>query len=154
MESFELIKKFGEKVGANISPDDDNVYTFEVDEMIISFHILPELDSIVLTGDIGEPPPENLENLYKVMLEAQYLFNGTAGATISLNAENNCFSLCKALSCKILDGDSLYEEAEHFINTLEVWARLVKDYRDVASKAEDVKADDEPQFDGNSFIRA
>ena len=154
MESFELIKKFGEKIGVNISSDDDNIYTFEVDEMIISFHILPELDSIVLTGDIGEPPPENLENLYKVMLEAQYLFNGTAGATISLNAENNRFSLCKALSCKIMDGDSLYEEAEHFVNTLEVWAKLVKDYRGVASKAEEVKADDAPQFDANSFIRA
>ena len=154
MESFELIKKFGEKIGVNLTPDEDNVYTFEVDEMIVTFNVLPELDEIVLSGDIGEPPPEHLENLYKVMLEAQYLFNGTAGATISLNAENNHFSLCKALSCKILDGDSLYEEAEHFVNTLEVWTKLVKDYRGVTSKVEEVKADDAPQLDASSFIRA
>ena len=153
MESFVLIKKFGEKIGVNLTPDEDNVYTFEVDEMIVTFHVLPELDEIVLSGDIGEPPPEHLENLYKTMLESQYLFNGTAGATISLNSENNRFSLCKALPCKLLDGDSFFSEAEQFVNTLEVWVKLVKNYRGTASKAEEVKMDT-PQFDTNSFIRA
>ena len=153
MESFELIKKFGEKIGINLIPDEDNVYTFEVDEMIVTFHVLPELDEIVLSGDIGEPPPEHLEKLYKTMLESQYLFNGTAGATISLNSDTNRFSLCKALPCKILDGDSLYAETENFINTLEVWIKLVKDYRDVAPKTEDVKATIQ-EIGSNGFIRA
>ena len=153
MESFELIKKFGEKIGVNLPPDEDNVYTFEVDEMIVTFNVLPELDEIVLSGDIGEPPPEHLENLYKTMLESQYLFNGTAGATISLNSETNRFSLCKALPCKILDGDLLYAETENFINTLEVWIKLVKDYRDVAPKTEDVKATIQ-EIGSNGFIRA
>ena len=153
MESFELIKKFGEKIGVNLTPDEDNVYTFEVDEMIVTFNVLPELDEIVLSGDIGEPPPEHLENLYKTMLESQYLFNGTAGATISLNSETNRFSLCKALPCKILEGDLLYAETENFINTLEVWIKLVKDYRDVAPKTEDVKAA-MPEIGSNGFIRA
>jgi hypothetical protein len=153
MESFELIKKFGEKIGVNLTPDEDNVYTFEVDEMIVTFHVLPELEEIVLSGDIGEPPPEHLENLYKTMLESQYLFNGTAGATISLNSENNRFSLCKALPCRILDVDLFYAETENFINTLEVWIKLVKDYRDVAPKAEDVKTV-MPEIGSNGFIRA
>ena len=153
MESFELIKKFGEKIGVNLTPDEDNVYTFEVDEMIVTFHVLPELEEIVLSGDIGEPPPEHLENLYKTMLESQYLFNGTAGATISLNSENNRFSLCKALPCRILDVDLFYAETENFINTLEVWIKLVKDYRDVVPKAEDVKTV-MPEIGSNGFIRA
>ena len=153
MESLEIIKKFGKKIGIDIAPSDEGVYMFEVDQMLVAFHVMPELDTIALTGDIGEPPPEKLENLYKTMLQAQYLFQNTYGATISLNPETNHFSLCKALSCKILDGDSLYEEAEHFVNTLEVWAKLVKDYRDVAPKAEEVQADT-PQFDASSFIRA
>lgn len=153
MESFELIKKFGEKIGVNLTPDEDNVYTFEVDEMIVTFHVLPELEEIVLSGDIGEPPPEHLENLYKTMLESQYLFNGTAGATISLNSENNRFSLCKALPCRILDVDLFYAETENFINTLEVWAKMVENYRDIAPNAEDVKAA-MPEIGSNGFIRA
>ena len=64
MEINDIIKSFSEKIGMEIVPSDDGVYMFEVDEMIITFHVLPELDEIVLTGDIGEPPPERLENLY------------------------------------------------------------------------------------------
>ena len=152
MESSEIIKQFSEKIGITIEPSDDGVYMFEVDETIVTFHVIPEMDMIILTGDIGEPPPEKLENLYKAMLEAQYLFKATFGATISLNEENNRFTLCKALPCKLLDGDSFFNETEQFINTLEVWVNLVKNYRDVASKAEDIS---EPilSFGSNDFIR-
>lgn len=152
MESSEIIKQFSEKIGITIEPSDDGVYMFEVDETIVTFHVIPEMDMIILTGDIGEPPPEKLENLYKAMLEAQYLFKATFGATISLNEENNRFTLCKALPCKLLDGDSFFNEAEQFINTLEVWVKLVKNYRDSASKEEDESAP-MPSFGPNNFIR-
>ena len=152
MESFEIIKQFSEKIGLAIEPSEDGVYMFEVDETIVKFHVIPEMDMIVLIGDIGEPPPEKLENLYKAMLEAQYLFKATFGATISLNAENNRFTLCKALPCKILDGDSFYSEAEQFVNTLDVWVKLVKNYRDTASEAEEKSATILP-FGSDGFIR-
>ena len=41
-------------------------------------HNLRELDTIALIGDLGEPPPERLEVLYKTMLQANHLF-GRAG---------------------------------------------------------------------------
>ena len=152
MESSEIIKQFSEKIGITIEPSDDGVYMFEVDETIVTFHVIPEMDMIILTGDIGEPPPEKLENLYKAMLEAQYLFKATFGATISLNEENNRFTLCKALPCKLLDGDSFFNETEQFINTLEVWVNLVKNYRGIASKVED-NSEPMPSFGHNNFIR-
>lgn len=153
MESLEIIKKFGKKIGIDIEPSDEGVYMFEVDQMLVTFHVMPELDTIVLTGDIGEPPPEKLENLYKTMLQAQYLFQNTYGATISLNPETNRFVLCKALSCKILDDDSFFGETEQFINTLDVWVKLVKNFRDAASLAEETGMP-MPSFGSDGFIRA
>lgn len=153
MESLEIIKKFGKKIGIDIAPSDEGVYMFEVDQMLVAFHVIPELDTIVLTGDIGEPPPEKLENLYKTMLQAQYLFQNTYGATISLNPETNRFMLCKALSCKILDDDSFFGETEQFINTLDVWVKLVKNFRDAASLAEETGTP-MPSFGSDGFIRA
>ena len=153
MESLEIIKKFGKKIGIDIAPSDEGVYMFEVDQMLVTFHVMPELDTIVLTGDIGEPPPEKLENLYKTMLQAQYLFQNTYGATISLNPETNRFVLCKALSCKILDDDSFFGETEQFINTLDVWVKLVKNFRDAASLAEETGMP-MPSFGSDGFIRA
>ena len=152
MEINDIIKSFSEKIGMEIVPSDDGVYMFDVDGIIVTFHVLQEIDAIILTGDIGEPPPERLENLYKAMLEAQYLFKSTFGATISLNSEDNHFYLCKALPQKILDGDVLYAEAEQFVNTLEVWAKLVANYRDAVSKAE-VTDEATPDLDSNGFIR-
>ena len=153
MESLEIIKKFGKKIGIDIEPSDEGVYMFEVDQMLVTFHVMPELDTIVLTGDIGEPPPEKLENLYKTMLQAQYLFQNTYGATISLNPETNRFVLCKALSCKILDDDSFFGETEQFINTLDVWVKLVKNFRDAASLSEETGTP-MPSFGSDGFIRA
>ncbi len=152
MEINDILKSFSEKIGMEIVPSDDGVYMFDVDGIIVTFHVLQEIDTIILTGDIGEPPPERLENLYKTMLEAQYLFKSTFGATISLNSENNHFYLCKALPQKILDGDSLYAETEQFVNTLELWVKLVANYRDVVPKTE-VTDEATPELGSNGFIR-
>ncbi|MBP5671028.1 MAG: type III secretion system chaperone [Victivallales bacterium] len=152
MEINDILKSFSEKIDIEIVPSDDGVYMFDVDGIIVTFHVLQEIDTIILTGDIGEPPPERLENLYKTMLEAQYLFKSTFGATISLNSENNHFYLCKALPQKILDGDSLYAETEQFVNTLELWVKLVANYRDAVSKGE-VTDEATPELGSNGFIR-
>ena len=89
----------------------------------------PEIDALALTGDVGEPPPENLESLYKAMLEANCAFDGTAGATLSLDSATGRFSLCRTLPLAALDPDSLYVAVEEFVNTLEAWHKIVANYR-------------------------
>ena len=129
MDASEIIKAFSEKVGIGLEFDADNVCSFEADGMIVTIHNLREIDTIAITGDLGEPPPWNLERLYRSMLEANYLFTGTSGATISFNAESGRFALCRALPCKALDGESFFSAVERFVSTLEIWARIIQDYR-------------------------
>lgn len=43
---------------------------------------------LLATADLGEVPPESREALYKTLLEANDLFAGTLGATLSLNPAN------------------------------------------------------------------
>ena len=134
MEATDLIKVFGEKTGIGLEFDADNVCSFEADGMIVTIHNLREIDTIAITGDLGEPPPWNMESLYRSMLEANYLFKDTFGATISFNAESGRFALCRALSCKALDGELFFFAVERFVSTLEIWARIVRDYRGDAPK--------------------
>ena len=129
MDASEIIAAFGEKLGIELKLDEDGVCMFEADGMIVTIHNLREIDVIAITGDLGEPPPWNLENLYRSMLEANYLFKDTSGATISFNPESGRFALCRALPCKMLDSESFFAAAERFVSTLEVWTRLVRDYR-------------------------
>ena len=126
--------------------------SFEADGLGVTINRLPELDSITLTGDIGEPPPERLEGLYKTLLGANHLFGGTAGATISLDPDTDRIALCLALPLATLDGDKFYAEVERFVNTAETWAKVVADYRDAASAADESEAAP-PAFSGNGFMQ-
>ena len=133
MEATELIKSFCEAVGIGYEPDADGTCTFDADGLEVSLVNLPELDAVALVGDLGEPPPERLEGLYKAMLEANHLFHGTAGATISLNSETGHFALCRPLLCKLMTAESFYKEVEGFLSTLETWTKLIANYREAAA---------------------
>ena len=147
METSELIKSFGTKIGIPLEPNDDGIYYFDADGLLISIIELPELDSIALDGDLGEPPPEGLEALYKAMLEANHLFHETNGATFSRNPENGRFELCKILSSRLMDTDSFYAEVERFVNLQEAWAKIIKNYRDTEHN------ESAPELDTSGFMQ-
>ena len=150
MEANELINELGKRLGIELKLE-EGACTIMAGDLFVTMNAFSELDAIVLTGDLGEPQPENLANLYKAMLEGNHLFSGTAGATLSLNHETNCFSLCKALPCRLMDVDSFYAEIERFVNTLEVWSKLVQNYR--GNGADEQSNSTTPSFGGNDFIR-
>ncbi|MBR5733996.1 MAG: type III secretion system chaperone [Desulfovibrionaceae bacterium] len=137
MDASEIIKAFGAKLGIGLEFDADNVCSFEADGLSVTIHNLREIDTIAITGDLGDPPPWSLEDLYRTMLEANYLFRDTSGASLSFNPESGRFALCRAMPCKALDGESFFSEAERFVSTLEMWARIVRDYRAASPKGED-----------------
>ncbi len=130
MEASEIIKAFCEKVGVEFEPDADGTVTLDVDGATVTINDLREINAVALVGDLGEPPPERLDALYKLMLEANHLFGGTAGATISCNPKTGHFALCRVLPCVALDSDFFYAEAERFVSTLESWTKIVRDFRD------------------------
>ena len=150
MEAKELMVDIANRI--NIAYDGGEALSFEADGLGVTINRLPELDSITLTGDIGEPPPERLEGLYKTLLGANHLFGGTAGATISLDPDTDRIALCLALPLATLDGDKFYAEVERFVNTAETWAKVVADYRDAASAADESEAAP-PAFSGNGFMQ-
>ena len=135
METAELIKSLGEKLGVELMLDEDGVCAFEADGMAVTIHDLHELSAIALVGDLGEPPPEHLETLYQALLEANHLFGGTAGATLSRDSATGRFALCRALPCLALDAESFYTAVERFLNTLEVWSKVIRDFRSVVPNA-------------------
>ena len=150
MDASEIIGALGAKLGIGLEFDDGDVCSFEADGMIVTIHNLREIDTIAITGDLGEPPPWNLETLYRSMLEANYLFKDTSGATISFNPETGRFALCRTLPCKALDDDVFFAAVERFVNTLEIWARIVKNYRGGAPKDDEEKI---PAFGAEGFLR-
>ena len=147
----ELISGLGSKLGVELTSDDGSC-VINVDDMVVTLMSLPDSDRLAVYGEIGDPPPEGLEQLLSAMLEANHLFAGTAGATISRDHETGRFHLCRQEPLAILDADSLAALVESFVNTLEILRKAIASYRPVAkSAAED--SDEGPQLGANGFFR-
>lgn len=125
----EILKTFGADLGLELEMDDSGSCTFSVDRFTITLTVLQELESIALTADLGDPPPEKLENLYRLMLESNYLFNATSGATLSVNGENGHIALCGLFQCREADAAAFSSTVERFANTCETWSKIVAGYR-------------------------
>ncbi len=130
MDANDLIEGLGKRIGIELKLDDDNSCAIEADGMAIIINYLGEIDILVLLADVGEPPPERLEMLYKTLLEANHLFTATAGATLSLDPKSGHVVLCRAIRCMAVGVDEFVSEVERFINTLEMWTSTVVAFRD------------------------
>ncbi len=151
METTELLKDLGDRLGVPLELDADGVCAFEADGLLVSIHDLPELGAIALLGDLGDPPPERLEGLYAAMLEANHLFRDTGGATLSRNPDNNRLALCRVLSRATLSPDGFYDAVERFVSAAQVWAKVVHDYR--AAPDGEVPVVSIPAFGPGSFLQ-
>ncbi|MBQ4198912.1 MAG: type III secretion system chaperone [Kiritimatiellae bacterium] len=149
METKELIADLAGRLGIEFG--NEGPWSFKADDIAVTIDSLPEMDVIIVMSDLGEPPPERLEGLYKTLLAANHLFGGTAGATISLDAETGVIWLCRALNTAVLDGASFYSAIERFVNTADNWHTIISDYRDAVPNM--AKKDDEAIPAGGGFIQ-
>ena len=166
----ELISGLGSKIGVELTSDDGSC-VINVDDMVVTLMSLPDSDRLAVYGEIGDPPPEGLEQLLSAMLEANHLFAGTAGATISRDHveanhlfagtagatisrdhETGRFHLCRHEPLATLDGDSLAALVESFVNTLGIWRKAIASYRPVAKSVLE-GSDEGPQLGANGFFR-
>ena len=142
METAELVEALGERLGITLALDSDGACSFEADGLVVTLNSIQELSALVLTGDVGEPPPEEMAPLYKAMLEANHNFSGTAGATLSLDSATGRFSICRAMPAYALDVDALYAAVEGFVDTLDAWHKIVSNYRGAAPGGETPEPED------------
>ena len=146
MEAKELTAELGKRLGIELEFDADGACSFTADELVVTINYLSELDLLVLTGDLGAPPPERLEVLYRAMLDANHLFVGTAGSTLSRDPQSGNFALCRAFPCRGVDAETFYVQTERFVSTLEAWAKLVANFRDTPQDAVESVPDTIPPF--------
>jgi hypothetical protein len=148
MDNFNLIEQFGKRLGMALERNPDGAYHFEIDERSFAILNIPECERIILSGDLGHPPPECREKLCVVLLEAQHMLKNTAGATFSIDPETGNFSLCKALVPAVIDVDGFFAEVENFINALHAWADIIRDFRPKTATT----SDEPPHFGGSGFM--
>ena len=124
----ELINAFCERLGIQSEANAEGIYAFEVDALEFAIHDLSEQRRVALVGDLGMRPEKHPEGLFRLMLEAQHCFRETEGAIFSIDRERDRLTLKRLLSLAELDEETFFNEVERFVNQLEAWAHIIRDY--------------------------
>ena len=144
-----LIKTFCERLGIQSEANAEGVYAFEVDALEFAVHDLSEQRRVALVGDLGMIPETHPEGLFRLMLEAQHCFRETEGSVFSIDRERDRLTLNRLLSSSELDNEAFFNEVERFVNQLEAWAHIIRDYN--GQKVEDKGQQDEVEAPESAF---
>lgn len=154
MQYRELIKGLVEKAGivGEVEIDDEERCLLEFDGFGIVIQGVDAANTISFIAPVADLPPENPERLYRVLLEANHIFEGTGGATLSVNPDGGFVYLCRQLDSRPLNVDELAGALDGFLDTLVAWRTFIGEYR--ARPAEEPPAEDGllPELD-DGFIR-
>ena len=123
-------------------PEDD------VASVNIMISNVEERGEILLYADLGNVPPEGREDFYRTLLEANNLFQGTAGATLGLENGTGLIRLQLRENSSIF-ANNAEEHVGAFVETALTWEKIVVDYR--VSRKES-KTTEEAVFDSSSFM--
>lgn len=89
-----------------------------------------ERGAVLATADLGAPPPERLERLFRAMLEANDLFRDTGGATLSLDPATGRVRLQRFDAFDALAEAGPGKAFVAFLDVAAAWAAVIRDFRD------------------------
>ena len=145
MEYKALLTDFASGLGiSDIAFDEDGVARIQADDMVVSFMEVPERRALLTWAEVATPPPENLTQLYKLLLEAMFMGRATQGATFS--CENDTIYLHRMDDLGNLDTQGLSKILEDFLNLVEQWRKVIEAFRaDDTAPAEGAAVEEAPQ---------
>lgn len=138
----ELVDAAGRRLGVALAAR-DGAARLLVDGMAVDVLDVAACGAVALRGAVGAPPPQGLAALHRAMLEANFGFAGTGGATLAVNPESGELTLERAAPLAGLDAEAFLALLERFVNVLEAWRTTVADYRPPAEPPPDAPPADD-----------
>ena len=121
----ELIDALGKKLGLELT-DEGGATAVEVDGIHLVLQQAND-DLLLVHADLGEVASENREKVFAAALEANFLYQWTGGATLSVNPHDGHLHLQKYNWLERLDGEKGFEMVAKFADTAHSWRKLVAD---------------------------
>ena len=99
-------------------------------------------DLLLVHTDLGEPPPQDPAALFQAMLEANFLYGGTGGATLAISPSDGHVHLQKYTWLERLDADTALLFVDRFAETAARWIALLADYRPAGADGDGAQSSD------------
>ena len=152
MEFDLLLERFGKDTGlGKLALDEAGTCSFLVDEMKVSLMHIAEGGHLLCFAEVGALSAEVDPAFLMAALKANFLFRGTAGATLAVSPDASTLFLNQSLLLASLSYEDFVQVLSDFTDTLAEWKKLLADYYPATS---DTAAEgDTPQSPGFGFLQ-
>lgn len=133
MEFKELIAGFAAKFGIEGLDGADGVAELDVEGIRVELLDDPQSRSIFACAEIGLPPPDANGAFGAMMLQANFLLRGTAGATLCQNPETGTYAIVRPFPLALTDVASFAAGLESLVNQVENWRKALAGLREAES---------------------
>ncbi len=131
----ELIDGIGKNLGVELV-DEGGATAVQVDGNVVILQTASD-DLLLIHADIGEIAPENRERVHAAAMEANFLYQGTGGATLAVDPRSGHLYLQKYNWLDRLDAEKAVTILTRFADTVKLWKGLVAETMDRTPAADD-----------------
>ena len=142
MEFDELMEQFAEKYGVKGMTIEDGGVALEIDGAVFAFLHDPEAGLLTVVADLGQQSVDANGPFGAMMLQANFLFRSTRGATLCQNPETASFGLEQQYRLAYLDVDTLSAEVEKLANAADEWRAVLSGVRTAEDALETRKSEE------------
>ena len=104
--------------------DEGGASAVEIDGLNVILN-LADSDLLLIHADLGEIPPDLREKVAAAALEANFLYQGTGGATLAVNPFDGHLHLQKYNWLERLDPDKVLNTLSRFADTALTWRKII-----------------------------
>ena len=147
MEFKELMAAFAAKYGVEGLDGVDGAAELDVDGVRVELLDDKHARSVLACVEIGLPPPDANGAFGAMMLQANFLLRGTAGATLCQNPETGSYALVRPFPLALTDVESFAAGLESLVNQTEDWRKALVGMREVESMQSSAPETDDSHHD-------
>lgn len=120
----QLIKEFGSQLGINHLVSDEQGYVgLTIDAQDIHLQYDDETDEIIVFTELGAIEEDKLAEVCLMLLSANQFWQGTQGATLSVESTSKKIFLADRKALSLVDVQSLNDWLERFTNISHYWCK-------------------------------
>lgn len=149
-----LLKELGASMGMEeLTFDENGGCVLQFDEVLNVLLLYEQHEDVLyLFSFVGELQKGKKEKMMRHLLEANYRWTETGGATLSLREDEDNVVLTRKLKVESLTREHFEQTLSHFVTSLEKWMGYLKDPSSL--KKENNKEESSAPLNSSSAIRA
>lgn len=134
----ELIENLSKELEAPLTSSQNHTeYVLEAGAFLLMFHYLSEAKQMLIATCVAELPVNGKEKLYFSLLNGQYFFKETAGATLAVDNDEKFITLQLVQPLSIIEPENFSLIVEHFLQAALLWRSRCADMQKAADSSEE-----------------